>query len=211
MKKLIIIAFVLAIFAGGNVLAIDAAGSAFGCLSTAKALGQGKGNLGGGIGLGNNATSFFGSFDYGLSAYTNGRLKLGLYDPDGGDAGFVLGGDFRYQMLSMADNPDNPFDLAPGGFFEYIDFEGGSVFEIGAMAIGSYPFEMSNGKILSLYGRFNLRLESYSSDGGGSDSELKFGLNGGVCFEISELVKLYGEFQLDGNDGLFFGIDYNVL
>ena len=91
MKKLIIIAFVLAIFAGGNVLAIDAAGSAFGCLSTAKALGQGKGYLGGGIGLGNNATSFFGSFDYGLSTYTNGRLKLGLYDPDGGDAGFVLG------------------------------------------------------------------------------------------------------------------------
>jgi len=211
MKKVIILTFVLAIFLGGNVFAIDAAGSAFGCLSTAKALGQGKGYLGGGIGLGSNATSFFGTFDYGLSTYTNGRLKLGLYDPDGGDAGLVLGGDFRYQMLSIAEDPDKPFDLAPGGFFEYIDFEGGSIFELGAMAIGSYPLELSSGNILSLYGRFNLRLEHYSADGGGSDSELKFGLNGGVCFEVSELVKLYGEIQLDGNDGLFLGIDYNVL
>ena len=211
MKKIVIITFVLAILMGGNVIAIDAAGSAFGCLTTAKALGQGKGYLSGGIGLGDNATSFFGSFDYGLSNYTNGRLRLGLYDPDVGDAGIVFGGDFRYQMLSLEENPDHPFDLAPGGFLEYIDFEGGSVFEIGAMAIGSYPFVTSSGKILAPYARFNLRLEHYSYDGFDSESELKFGLNGGVCFEVSELVKLYGEFQLDGNDGIFFGVDYNVL
>jgi hypothetical protein len=211
MKKVIIITFTIAVLASGNVLAIDAAGSGFGCLTTAKALGQGKGYLGGAIGLGDNATSFFGSFDYGLSTYTNGRLKLGIYDPDMGDAGFVFGADFRYQMLSISENPNNPFDLAPGGFLEYIDYEGGSVFEIGAMVIGSYPFETSGGNILAPYARFNLRLEHYSSDGGGSDSKLKFGLNGGVCFEISDMVKLYGEFQLDGNDGLFLGVDYNVL
>ena len=211
MKKIFVITLVAGIFLGGNVLAIDAFGSAFGCLTTAKALGQGKGNLGFNIGLGDNGTSFNGTFDYGLSAYTNGRLKFGIFDPDFGDAGIAFGGDFRYQMFSVTENNDHPFDMAPGAFLEYVDFEGGSIFEIGAMMIGSYPFETSGGRILAPYARFNLRLEHYSSDGGGSDSELKFGINGGVSFEISDLIKLYGEFQIDGNDGIFFGLDYNIL
>jgi hypothetical protein len=211
MKKVFIIAFVLSVFIGGNTLAVDAVGSAFGCLSTAKALGQGKGNLGFAIGLGDNATSFVGSFDYGLSTYTNGRIKFGIYDPDAGDAGFAIGGDFRYQMFSVAENPNRPFDLAPGGFFEYLDAEWGSIIEAGALVIGSYPFKTPGGSIIAPYAKFNLRIESISPEFGDSETELKFGFNGGICFEASELIKLYGEFQIDGNDGIFLGLDYNIL
>ena len=211
MKKIIISVFVAVLMMATGSFAVPAVGSGFGCLTTAKSHVQGAGDLGFAIGLGDNATSFVGSLKYGLSAYTDGRIKIGMYDPDYGDAGFMVGGDFLYQMFSVAENPDRPFDMAPGGFFEYIDFEGGSVFELGAQVIGSYDFEMDNGNIIAPYARFNLRMESISADHGGSESELKFGINGGVCFQVSELIKLYGEFQFDGNDGVFFGLDYNVL
>ena len=211
MKKIFISVFLAILIMATSSFAIDALGSGFGCLTTAKSHEQGTGDLGFAIGLGDNATSFAGSLKYGLSSYTDGRIKIGMFDPDYGDAGFMIGGDFFYQMFSVQENPDRPFDMAPGGFFEYIDFEGGSVFEIGAQVVGSYDFEMSSGRLLIPYARFNMRMESISADGGGSNSELKFGVNGGVCFELSELIKLYGEFQLDGNDGVFFGLDYNVL
>ncbi|MFZ5980271.1 MAG: hypothetical protein ACOYVF_06520 [Candidatus Zixiibacteriota bacterium] len=211
MKKIIISVIVTILTLSASSFAIPAVGSGFGCLTTAQSHAQGTGDLGFAIGLGDNATTFIGSLKYGLSTYTDGRIKVGMYDPDYGDAGFMIGGDFLYQMFSVRENPNRPFDMAPGGFFEYIDFEGGSVFELGAQIIGSYDFEMTGGSILSPYARFNMRMESISADGGGSESELKFGINGGVCFQVSELIKLYGEFQFDGNDGVFFGLDYNVL
>ena len=194
-----------------NSLAVPAFGTGSGCLTTAKSHEQGVGDLGFALGIGDNSTSFFGSFEYGFSTYTDGRIKIGMLDPDGGETGIMIGGDFLYQMFSVQENMDRPFDMAPGAFFEYINLDGGSILEIGGQVVGSYDFDMSNGRILSPYARFNLRMESISADGGGSNSELKFGINGGVCFEVSDLIKLYGEIQLDGNDGLFLGLDYNVL
>ncbi len=67
-----------------------AAGSAFGALATADPVGQGKAELGFGLGLA-DATSFIGSLNYGMSEDLNGRLKLALYDGDGSDTEFVLG------------------------------------------------------------------------------------------------------------------------
>jgi hypothetical protein len=44
-----------------------------------------------------------------------------------------------------------------------------------------------------------------------SNSDIKFGLNGGVAWDLTRLMRLYGEFQLDGNDGVFFGIEFGVM
>ena len=106
--------------------------------------------------------------------------------------------------------------MALGAFGEYYDFENSSAFEIGGQILASYPVKMENGMILTPYGRFNIRLESLSWDNtlpGVDDSEtnLEFGLNAGVKWVITKSFDLYGEFQLDGNDGLFFGIDFNIL
>ena len=66
MKKVIIAFIAVTILASGALA--DAAGSSFGCLSTARALGMGNGYLSFGLGAADR-TSFIGAFHYGLSQF----------------------------------------------------------------------------------------------------------------------------------------------
>jgi hypothetical protein len=191
----------------------DSFGSAFGTLTTASSLGQGKGNLGLGVGIA-DATSFFGTFSYGLSKYTDGRIKLGLRD--NANTKISLGADFKWQFWNVGTGRNEPLDGAIGGFFEFEDFGVGSVFQVGAQLLGSYPFQLSRGGTLTPYGRFNVRIEAMSIDSPNLDqsssrTDLDFGLNGGVKWSATQTIDFYGEFQIDGNDGIFFGIDFNIM
>jgi hypothetical protein len=205
MKKIIVVVSALVVITAANVDAMDANGSAFGNFSTAKTIGHGQGAFGLGVGIA-DATSFVGWFNYGLSLYTDGRLKLGLIDYDGDNTEITLGGDFKYQFWSVGGATGNSLDMALGGFFEYVDYGHSSVFQLGGQLLGSYPIILRNNTTLSPYGRFNVRLENYKSG-----SELEFGLNGGAAWEITPTVTAYGEFQIDGNDGIFLGVDFKVL
>jgi len=212
MKKLIVITIALVTLTATNSMAISAFGSSFGNLATAKAMGQGKGAFGVGVGIA-DAKSVIGWFNYGLSEYVDGRMKLGLVDADD-DAEITFGADFKYQFWSVNGAVTNPLDMAVGGFLEYVDYGPVSALQVGGQLIGSYPFRLQNGTTLSPYGRFNIRLEDWNSeyrDVKASDSELEFGLNGGVAWQVSPTVNVYGEFQIDGNDGIFLGIDFSVL
>jgi hypothetical protein len=217
MKKIAAITLALITFPVAHSLATSAHGSAFGAFTTAKSIGQGNGAFGIGVGIA-DATTVAGWFDYGLSDYIDGRLKLGFIDADGGDTEITLGADFRYQFWSVLGTVPNPLDMALGGFFEYVDYGRLSVFQIGGQILGSYPFTLRNGTVISPYGRFNVRLERYSFDSNypgtnssSSDSEIEFGLNGGAAWQITPTINVYGEFQIDGNDGVFLGIDFLVL
>ncbi len=215
MKKVLLLTLVLVSFLAFDAFAIDAFGSMFGNLSTAQAIGQGKAAFGGGIGIA-DATSFHGSFTFGLSTYMTGRLRLGGYDPgDYADVQLVFGADLQYQIWSMNDvGKKPPFEMAVGAIFEFLDMDNASVLELGGDVIGSYPFLLKGGTTLSPYGRLNIRLERFSFDtpaGDGSDSNLEFGFNGGVKWQLSPNFSAYGEFQLDGNDGLFLGLDIGVM
>jgi hypothetical protein len=103
--------------------------------------------------------------------------------------------------------------------FEYVSGDFISVLQLGGFALGSYPFVLSNGSTLSPYGRLNLRMENLSVDWPGgtppglddSESNLEFGLHAGVAWKFGSTATAYGEFQLDGNDGLFLGLDFNVM
>jgi hypothetical protein len=188
------------------------AGGAFGNLTTARTVGMGKGFWGIGVGVA-DATSFFGTFTYGMSESFDGRAKFGFVD-GGGDTEVTLGFDVKYQMLSHGGASNNPFDMALGGLFEFADYGGVSYMQVGFLTTGSYPFAMSNGRFLSPYVRLNVRIEDVNYDGpggSGGGSDLELGINAGVQYELSKNVGLYGEFQLDGNDGAFFGLDFNVL
>lgn len=188
-----------------------AAGSSFGCLTTATSLGQGRGTFGGGVGIA-DGTCAFGTFKYGLSKFTDGRLKLGIRDEGGAaDAEITFGADFKWQFWNVGQGRREPLDMALGGFFEFVDAGGVSVFQFGGQLFGSYPFRLSGGGTLSPYGRFNIRMESLSGDRGGSDTNLEFGLNGGVAWKATPTVEFYTEFQVDGNDGVFIGIDFSVM
>lgn len=217
MKKITVLLVTGFVLVGGSSYGIDAMGSAFGNLSVAQALGQGRGNFGVGIGLA-DATSFVGSFAYGLSEYSDGRIKLGLSDPgDNADAELVFGADYKWQFWSYGPESSHPFDFAVGAFLEYVDYSSVSALQLGGQLIASYPIVLSSGRTLTPYGRFNARLESLSWDlppqsvGDDSESNLEIGLNGGVRWEMTSTVNVYAEFQLDGNDGLFLGIDFNVM
>ncbi|MCB2202114.1 hypothetical protein KQH51_04735 [bacterium] len=217
MKKTIIAAAVITLLVASNSFAIDAFGSSFGNLTTARPVGAAKANIAGGVGIA-DATSFFGAVTYGLSTYMDGRLKLGLVDGDGTDTEFTFGADIKWQMWDYAPGGKYPFDMAIGGLFEYVSSGNAgydvSLMQIGGFALGSYPIALKSGGSLSPYGRLNIRVERASIDtpfGDDSESNLKFGFHGGVAWAPSPTTTLYGEFQLDGNDGVFFGIDFNVM
>lgn len=204
--------FILGMFSSG--FAGSSVGSSFGTLTTAEVIGQGRVNFSAGVGLA-DATSVFGSITYGLAKYTDGRIRIGLSDPDFGDTKITIGADFKWQFWNVGPESDHPFDFAIGGLVEFADFDRYTVLQVGGQLIGSYPVKLSSGGVLTPYGRFNTRLESLSDIKGrptadDSETNLEIGVSGGVKWQITSGVGLFGEFQIDGNDGLFFGIDFNV-
>ena len=209
MKKIVCAVGLLLILSSSSTMAFDAIGSAFGNLSTARAGGMGQGRFAGAVGIA-DATSFYGAFTYGMSQYIDGRFKLGLIS-DNDETEMTLGADMKYQLWTFDENTNHPFDLAVGGLFEFLSSDGGSFLQAGFFSLGSYPVQLTNGRTLSPYGRLNLRLERVNPKHADSKSELKFGFHGGVCYEVTEFINIYGEFQLDGNDGIFLGADYRVM
>jgi len=215
MKKCTLV-LVIALLLTATSYADGSFGSAFGTLTTARALGQGNGTFGFGVGLADN-TSFVGTFNYGLSEYSDGRLKLGFVDPGAGDAEITLGADYKWQFWNVNANSKNPFDFAVGMFMEYVGFDPYSVLQFGGQLIGSYPVALKKGGTLTPYARFNARVEWISWDlplhvsGDDSESNLEVGLNGGVQWQMTSTVALYTEFQIDGNNGVFVGIDFGVM
>lgn len=212
-RFLILIAFVS--FCACPAWAEGEVGSVFGTLTTARTVGQGGGEFGVGAGFA-DATSFFGTFAFGVSRYTDLRFKLGFHDDllPGDDIALAFGTDFKWQFWNVRDAGRPPLDMAVGALFEYIDGENFSAFDIGGHLIGSYPFGLSNNMVLSPYGRINVRLETVSIDVPGfsdDDSDLEFGINGGVGYTFTRTVNGFVEFQIDGNDGIFLGVSFLVM
>ncbi len=216
MKKVLLSVMVLGLLAGTHAVAKNAVGSAFGTVSTAHGIGMGNASFQGVIGIA-DATTVSGAFRYGFSDYLDGRLKLGLYDGDE-DAEIVFGADMTFQVWTVSQQSRNPIELAFGGMFEFVSPGDATIWQLGGYSIGSYPFLLNNGMTLSPYGRLNIRVENYSIDypddfplDDADDSELEFGFNGGAMLRINETINAYGEFQIDGNDGVFFGIEFLVM
>lgn len=214
-RKMLGATLALLIIAAPQAYSDDTFGSVFGTLATAHSMGQGVGDFGFAVGIA-DATSIIGSFSYGMSQYTDGRAKIALVDADNADTKIAFGADFKWQFWSFGTGEtSDPFDMALGGMFEYVDVGPVSAFQVGGQWLASYPVLLKNNRTLSPYGRFNIRLESASFDNGvggdDSSSNIRFGLNGGVAFELTDELTLFGEFQIDGNDGVFFGLDFNVM
>ena len=206
-------------------------GSTFGALTTAQAVGRGETFLGGRVGVA-EATSIVGSLTRGLSDIADGRFKAGFIDDELFKTELILGADLKWQVwnvLNVAPDAETrpPFDLAIGPFVEWVSFdfddnlilESQTVFQIGGQVVGSYPFHLQNGALVSPYGRLNVRHESLSTETAPgiddsfaiSDSHLALGFNGGVAWRPrGTTTLLYAEIQIDGNDGLFLGADFRL-
>lgn len=198
-----------AIGLGAPVNAASGEGSMFGGLSLARSFGQGTGTIGVSAGLADH-NAFSGWFGYGMSKYVDGRVHLGFWDA-GSKTFLSLGGDFKWQFWSVSEGPRYPIDMAVGGFIEYEDLDGGSILQLGSHLVGSYPFKLYQHGVLSPYGRINVRLYRVATEPNFSDSDIRFGLNGGVAWDATSTLRFYGEFQIDGNDGVFFGVEFTVM
>jgi hypothetical protein len=207
-------------------------GSSFGALMTAQSLAQGRTAFGGRLGVA-EATSLVGTLGYGFSRNADGRVKLGIVGDDLSESELVLGADTKWQVWrayavdakGQSARTTHPFDLALGPFVEWFKADYGTglmtgsstVTELGVQVVGSYPVVLKSGGSLSPYARLNAHNEWLSveaSDGLGgtvsaSDSQIALGFNGGVSWRPrASAVALYGEVQIDGNNGVFFGLDY---
>lgn len=221
MKKLtLIMVLVLVVMAGSAVMAD--VGSAFGTQATAQALGQRVGYFGVGVGIA-DYTSVVGSFDYGLSKYTTGRLKLGFTDGgDNTDMSLSMGAEVRWQIWQAGGVNKRAVDLAIGPMIEYFKINTSSpavnnevsVFQFGAFVLGSHSFIMTNGQLFTPYAKLNVRNENVHVQAVGVDnsqSDLRVGLGTGVSYQMSNTMNLYGELQFDGNNGFFMGVDFKVM
>jgi hypothetical protein len=189
----------------------ESVGTITGTLTTAEACGFGIGYIGGFVGLGDNATTIFGTVTYGFSDYTDGKLKFGFSDPDGRntDPKMLLGVDLKYQFMDYNSQSRQPLDMSVGGFLEYVDYGYFTLTELGGSLTGSIPYRFNGGQRLIPYGRLNFRVERLSN--GGSESNFQAGLNLGAKFEFTEDMSLYGEFQIDGNTAFLTGLEFRAF
>jgi hypothetical protein len=207
MKKTLLIMTVILLFTFAQGSA-NSFGSGFGSFATANTSGAGASKILGGVGLA-DANTVFGILSYGLSDHTDGRIKFGIIDDNADNTELMFGADFIYNLISTEELKNGPFDMGFGGFFEYYDFNNASIWQFGGQFIGSYPLILSNESRFVPYGRVNVRIESLKSDFA-DDSNIEIGFNAGVEWEATKDINLFGEFQFDGNDGLFLGIQFRM-
>jgi len=89
---------------------------------------------------------------------------------------------------------------------EFAAVEDLNVFTLGGSVIGSYPFEMRNGRHISPYGRFNLRMQRVGN--GNSETDLEIELDLGTQVELSSDWSLIGEFIIWDDIGFILGFNY---
>ncbi|MGH8016112.1 MAG: hypothetical protein ACREBV_07975, partial [Candidatus Zixiibacteriota bacterium] len=222
MKKLTLLTvFLLVAMAGSSVMAD--VGSAFGTQATAQSVGHRVGYFGVGVGIA-DFTSVVGTFDYGLSKFTTGRLKLGFTDDgDNADMALSMGAEVRWQIWRAGGVNKRPVDLAVGPMIEYFKIGSNvgptnfdlSVFQFGGFVMGSHGFMTSGGNVVTPYAKLNVRVEDVKLEvtgfGDVSESDLRVGLGTGVAYQMTKTMNLYGELQFDGNNGVFLGVDFKVM
>ena len=203
----------------GLIFSVSVAQAQFtGQLSTARTLPIGKYDLGGYFGVYDGAFAFFGQFRGGAADHLDLGMKLGVISESrgphfpGDNTGVLLSGDLKYQLLNARSK--DPFDLSIGIGLEFSAVTDFNIFSFGANFIGSYDFDLSEGRVISPYARLNLRGQREHLDlgfpwGSVSDTDFKVGLNPGASLKVSNNLQIIGEFQFDDNFGFIGGLTYS--
>ncbi|MCJ7507985.1 MAG: hypothetical protein MUO85_04550 [candidate division Zixibacteria bacterium] len=191
-----------------------------GQLSTAKVTKEG-GLLGGGyIGIYEDAFSIFGQVRYGFITDLDGGFKLGILNLDPGEGfgesetGVILGGDIKYQILNLKVN--DPLDFSFGFGMEYLNISDYSLFSFGGNLVGSYDFELKSKKVVTPYGRLNLRGERVEVSipgwtGSKDDTDFDIAFSLGCNLQMTSELSMIAELQIDDNVGVIGGISYYIF
>lgn len=156
------------------------------------------------VGIYDDAKTFCAAYKYGIGGYSDIDVRAGYIDVDeGGDDGFMLSGNFRYQILEV--RIQDPLDLSVGSQMETIlGWDEGNI-KLGVFAVGSRAIGITDDKDIVPYGRFIMRYDKY-----GGDSDFNIGLNLGSCIDLNETMMLSGEFQFDDQFGFTVALTYGL-
>lgn len=192
-----------------------------GQLNTAKTFQPGEFNLGGYLGVYENAISTFGQFRMGVIDYFDFGVKLGVLDfqttGEKDHTGVILGGDLKYGVLDT--EIDDPFDLSLGMVWEYSDVDYLKRFAMGGNLVLSRDFILETGNTISPYGRMNVRWEKetkeiitpkYPLGKEESETHLRPGVTLGALLQARGGWYFVGEFQLDEYYGVLMGLSYYI-
>lgn len=214
MKK-VYLTFMLMI---SSLFFVNSAHSQFiGQLETAPTLFKGSYSFGGYAGIYDDAFAVFGGFRSGVTDYMDFGLKIGFlnyeYDKWDDESGILAGGDLKYRILET--EIGDPMDLSMGGGMEISSVENCTRIALGGNMILSRDFCFDNGRLLSPYGRLNLRMERKDWDNpvhkeDDDDTDLEMGINLGLSLELTSNTFLVGELQLDEFFGIIVGANFYI-
>ena len=214
MKRIRLAVVVLTIF---MAFTSSAQSQFLGQLETAPTMLKGSYSLGAYAGVYDDAFGVFGGFRSGITDYLDFGLRFGVlnydYDPWEDESGIVFGSDLKYRVLET--EIGDPLDLSLGGLVEFSSVEHFDRLSIGGYGVLSRDFCFESGRVLSPYGRLNLRMERKSWETGGRDkdhhdTDLEMGLALGISLELTSRASLVGELQMDEFDGLIVGANFYI-
>ncbi len=169
-----------------------------------------KGSSIGGVyaGIYESAIGILGQYRYGVGGYTDVGAMLGFVDIDHASGGVVFNFDAKYQVMEM--RIQDPIDLSVGGLFGFSIFDHVNTISFGGTVTGSYPFKMRNGRTMTPYGRFILRIDREDIDHHGSDTNFQIGFNLGGSLQLSSSTRAVAELQFDDVMGFYMGLDFGL-
>jgi hypothetical protein len=104
----------------------------------------------------------------------------------------------------------DPLDLSVGGLFNLAIFEQSNTLSFGGYVVGSYPVKMRNGRTISPFGRFVLRVDRLDHDVAGSDTEFNLGFNMGTALQLSGSTQALAELQFEEEFSFFMGLNFGL-
>lgn len=139
----------------------------------------------------------------GLGPRSQFSIDAGVADPDFGDARFLVGGGYGYQLNNAATNADMPLDML---------FTAGAYLSTGdSWTTFRIPVGVSIGRRFPLEGNFAItpyihpRAALWHCGGDCDDTDLRVNFDLGADFELSETVSLRASLMLGGDDEDAFG------
>ncbi len=199
----------------GLLLVTNVSAQYSGQLSGAATTPAGASRIGVYTGIYDGAIGLLGQYRYGVGAYTDIGFKFGVVDFDRtvGDFGVSEAGvdaafDFKYRIMER--RLRDPFDLSLGGVAELVAVDQISIFSAGINAVGAYPVQLRNGRMMEPYGRLIMRIQNENPERGPSNTDLEIGLNLGTTFELSKSVRALAEFQFDDPFAFYLGVDFDI-
>lgn len=179
-----------------------------GQLSTAETVLKGNSFGSGFVAVYDDGFGVIGQYRTGVGGYSDFGGKIGIIDLDKGGSGFLLGVDYKYQIMEV--RIQDPIDMSVGGMFDFAAFDNVNILSFGGFLVGSYPIEMKSGRKITPYGRLILRIDRANPDNGNSDTDFNIGLNAGGMLELSSATNAYIELQLDNQTAFFMGVNFGL-